>query len=48
MAKQQDVPAYLEGEATLDWGRIERLEPYAPNTVAPVATNSCGTFFWLR
>ncbi|MFC5062677.1 arabinosyltransferase domain-containing protein [Actinomycetospora atypica] len=35
LEKQQDVPAYLEGEATLDWGRIEALEPYAPNTVAP-------------
>ncbi|WP_433801076.1 arabinosyltransferase domain-containing protein [Actinomycetospora sp. CA-084318] len=35
LERQQDVPAYLEGEASLDWGRIEALEPYAPGTVAP-------------
>ncbi len=35
LEKQQDVPSYLQGEPNLDWGRIERLEPYAPNTVAP-------------
>nr|WP_246326489.1 arabinosyltransferase domain-containing protein [Actinomycetospora corticicola] len=35
LERQQDVPSYLEGEASLDWGRIERLEPYAPGTVAP-------------
>jgi arabinosyltransferase C len=35
LEKQQDVPSYLQGESTLDWGRIERLEPYAPNTAAP-------------
>jgi arabinosyltransferase C len=35
LEKQQDVPSYLQGEPTRDWGRIERLEPYAPGSVAP-------------
>ena len=35
LARQVEVPSYLQGEASLDWGRLESLEPYAPNTVAP-------------
>jgi len=35
LARQVDVPSYLEGEPNLDWGQLEMLQPYAPNTVPP-------------
>ncbi len=35
LARQVDVPSYLRGETSLDWGRLDRLEPYEPDTVPP-------------
>jgi len=35
LARQVDVPSYLQGEASRDWGRFQRLEPYAANTTTP-------------
>ena len=48
LEKQQDVPSYLQGESTLDWGRIERLEPYAPNTAAPDVVHGEKTVWGLH
>ncbi|NMO90043.1 arabinosyltransferase domain-containing protein [Actinomycetospora sp. TBRC 11914] len=48
LEKQQDVPSYLQGESTLDWGRIEKLEPYAPNTAAPDVVRGTKTVWGLH
>ena len=43
LAKEVDVPSYLRGDSTLDWGKLERLEPYAPTTVAPTVVRGTKT-----
>ena len=34
-----DVPSYLRGQESRDWGTFQRLEPYAPTTVAPTVVH---------
>ena len=35
LAREEEVPSFLQGEPSRDWGRLSRLVPYAAGTAAP-------------
>ncbi|MEQ3549225.1 arabinosyltransferase domain-containing protein [Pseudonocardia nematodicida] len=35
IGKQNELPTYLEGDPGRDWGKVQAIQPYRPNAVAP-------------
>lgn len=35
IGKQAELPTYLEGDPGRDWGKVQAIQPYRPNAVAP-------------
>lgn len=35
LGKQTELPTYLDGDPGRDWGKVQAIQPYRPNAVAP-------------
>ncbi|ANY09171.1 arabinosyltransferase domain-containing protein [Pseudonocardia sp. HH130630-07] len=40
VGKQTELPTYLEGDPGRDWGKVQAIQPYRPNAVAPTLERS--------